>query len=139
VSLLQDLTGVSTGSGLIQKADSEGTLAAGFRVDTYLLHFDPWKERGERYSLTGTVRLPRPILGVICVAEDIQASNTLLGAPGIRYSDRGVGQGLEFGEGEGGDRATISEDRRSLSVALSISKRRNVDQIRILVESVPIP
>ena len=138
VLLTEDLAGIVTGSGLIKDEDTKGVLPAGSRVDTYLLHFDPLGEAKIQIPVAGTIRFARPILGVICTDATIVDSGVLLGAPGVRYTEDKFGQGIESDMKAFSDRVIIHEDRKSLSMALSITGGV-MDQIRILVEAVPSP
>ena len=117
------------------------TVAAGSRVDVYLLHLDPMRKQSIRGDYT--VRFDRPILGVIAHQDTLVATDAALGAPGTTYpviTDRHTTvlnvsiepqRGLDIAMS---DRAAITDDAAVLHVksnAASVS-----DQVRVLVRAI---
>ena len=104
-----------------------GQLApAGTVVDVYLLHFAPKKRRGRA---TGAIRFDHPIVGVICDSNQLNATNSALGADSTlrcQHPERG----LEPAPNPNSDVVTLSADRRTLKIAC---QAESIDQLRVLV------
>lgn len=138
--LLQDPVAVDGVAGVQWFADENPAgyeLAAGQRVDTYILHADP--REGRRIEGEFVVRFDRPIMGVIGRHKTFIDSNGALGAPWTTYrieadaNNPGPNQGIENDGREVGDYATISPDGRTLSFAFYASTQ--TDQIRVIVQA----
>lgn len=118
---------------------SETTVSSGKRVDSYLLHFDPFPTstardaRGTGVQLDGTVSFSRPVVAVMAVANTLQQTDRHLGVPDTTYVQNSY-RGLEMNEF---DRITLSEDRKTVSVSLFVHGTIGLDEVRILVESEP--
>jgi hypothetical protein len=113
-----------------------GTIAAGTKVDSYYLHTDPVGQPSTGINYVGSVTFDTPILGVIVLDAQFNASNGLLGAAGTLYS--ASGQGLELGSAAGDDSVALSIDGETLSYNLETSTA--ADDIRIITAaSVPEP
>ncbi|QDU88797.1 FecR protein [Pirellulimonas nuda] len=95
-------------------------------VDCYLLHSAP---RSARHDVSGTVRFNGRIVGLICEADRLNATNELLGARWT-LSCRHPERGSESYPDPNADEVTISGDRRQLSVHF---RTMSIDQIRVLV------
>ena len=106
------------------------TLAAGTRVSSYFVHFDPVRGGGAKgVHRRGSIRFEQPVLGVIIATRHLVPSDGMLGHPGTRYetTDFAIARnGLEPD-----DRMTLSEDRRT--VYLQLGAGTSVDHVRILV------
>ncbi len=112
------------------------TLPAGTRVDSYLVHFDPGVSTS---TGRGGVQFERPILGIIARADQLQATDNILGAPDTRYHCQNAPvRGLDDGIGEGVDRkhpdVVTYKQETGLSFTLP-SRPGTLDQVRILVAS----
>ncbi len=75
--LASDGGSLSNGSG--------GTIAAGTRVNSYFLHFDPSSDGRKVY---GEVDFSEAILAVIYTPLNLERSDGTLGAPGTAYADK---------------------------------------------------
>ena len=110
------------------------TIAAGTCVNSYFLHFDRVTNVGFT-RLTGSATFDLPIIGVIVLTSQLDASDATLGHPGTTYPiGTAAARGLEFEEV-----VTLSDDRRTLSVELEIPLRHDntFDQIRVITECPP--
>lgn len=113
---------------------SPRTLQVNEAVRSYVLHFSPETQRVERRAqrVTGAITFDRPILGLIVRHEELLASSG-------RFGRRGVGEvhqrrELELTGDEAGDRISLSEDRKTVTLDL-ISPRRSSDLVRVIVDS----
>jgi hypothetical protein len=133
VTLASALTVDVTAPGIYQNGSApiaaSGSIAAGTKVDSYFIHFDP--ANGTQTG-TGSVTFDTDILGVLVYTSTLAAgSDGLLGAPGTLYVT-GANRGLEFGPSE--DVVTLSSDLRTLTLSLREQSSR-VDQLRVVVAS----
>lgn len=107
-------------------------LAAGTRVDSYFVHFDPVQSGGRKgVHRRGAIRFARPVLGVIIATRHLVPTDAALGHPETRYetTDFAIARnGLEPD-----DRMALSQDRRT--VRLKLGAGTSVDHVRILVEA----
>lgn len=113
-----------------------GTIAAGTRVNSYLLHFDTELEQSVQAS--GSVTFDESILGLAVLPATLLGSDGLTGLAGVMYP-QGDQRGFELeqtGEGGGLDSVTLSTDRRTVSFDLRNGTR--VDQVRVIT-AVPEP
>ena len=119
---------VETGRHAPPKGDSTSDpteVSVNEPVNSYLLHFEPRKQRKKRNrTISGTVRFQQPILGIIWSAKLLNATDQSLGAERTTY-EKGGYRGLESP-----DSFRISEDRRVLAFKMHASM---VDQIRVIV------
>lgn len=116
------------GSGTNSAYDSHReVLAAGTRVDSYLLHFHP-QDSGS--GPNGGVQFDRPILGAIARGDQLEASDAILGLSNVNYP-KGPRRGLE-GDPKALD--VIRFGRHQLGVRFWASETK-VDQVRILLEA----
>ncbi len=107
------------------------SLGAGVSVDSYLLHWDPASVVGTRRIVSGRVTFRRPILGVIVLADQLNASDAMFGLSGAAYPTKGISRRLESASDvHNADTIVLSDDRLSLEVKLQAS---SLDQVRILV------
>ncbi|MEM9367686.1 MAG: FecR family protein [Planctomycetota bacterium] len=105
----------------------------GETVRSYILHHSPSRKRGPLRAkrVKGSVTFDRPVLGVILRSEELRASSRL-------FSRRGFGENnprreLQLTGNNDGDRITLSEDRRTISVDL-IAPGMSSDLLRVIVE-----
>ncbi len=107
----------------------ETRLSEGTVVDSYLLHYAP--ESG-RTVVKGTLRFTRPVLGIICTSDRLNATNDVLGSHWTLNCSHPQ-RGLESTPDVNSDVITLSEDRKQISYLLKTE--RAIDQIRIIVGS----
>lgn len=106
-------------------ARSPGQIAAGTTVNCFFIHANT---SGKVAHLTGSVTFPTEILGIIVDAHDLDASDGVLGRPGVSYPTGGKFRG--FFDGDHDDEITVSRDRRTLSFTSHTGKW--VDQVRVI-------
>ncbi len=116
---------------------SPGTVPAGTSVDSFFLHFDRVSTTAF-VRLTGSATFDCPIIGVIALTPQLDASDAALGRVGTLYpTGTEAGRGLEFEE-----EITLSADRRTLIVTLEIQSTPSpadstLDQIRVITSCPP--
>lgn len=71
-----------------------GTIAAGTRVESHLVFFDP---RNKNDSVSASVSFEQAIIGFITTKTDLLATNSLFGLASVRYRSGGA-LGLEGGD-----------------------------------------
>lgn len=108
-------------------------LPAGERVRSYILHFSPTENLRPQNAqrVAGSITFDRPVLGLIVQHEELLASMR-------RFSRRGAGEiqqrrQLDLSGRSNGDRITLSEDRKTVTLDL-ISPGRNTDLVRVIVD-----
>jgi len=111
-----------------------GTIAAGTAVDSIYFHFDtPLQALG---GVVVTVATDSPILGVIVTPSLLDASDTVLGAPGTAYPT-----GLDFrgtaGQVNEADRILISPNLDLIEIFSQVEVV--LDGIRIITAPIPEP
>ena len=107
-------------------------ISAGTVVDVYYANFDPFLSAGN-VSVSGSMTFDRPVLGVMVLAPQMNATDASLGFPFTTYPLPGnIFRGLELAFG---DSLTLSADRRTVSLDLVTN---TIDAVRILV-AVPEP
>lgn len=118
-------------------------LPQGMKVDSYLLHF----RCTQPAPVQGVIKFDREIVGVVCEASQLIASDWTLGLPGVEYPVaanpyRGLdphhsADNTESTEGGGWspDEVTISQDMKTLGLSVNVNPVRGVDQLRVLVLS----
>ena len=108
------------------------TIAAGTIVDSHLIHSDIPSSGHPTTHRTGTVTFSDNILGVVASTARLVASDTL-GAPTTLYEKTSQWRGLEGSVAEdhstGGDKFTISADRRTLTFDIQTLV---MDEIRVI-------
>jgi len=108
-----------------------GKLAAGTRLRSYLMQFNPvGRNKDDVFEMQGSITFERPILGLICTTTELSHTDKLF-TPRDEWRPGRGGGGVEHG-----DTVTLSPDRRTLHVRLTAAAAN--DQIRVLVE-VPAP
>src|SRR5579872_1394993 len=129
IQLFNERRGVSLGSGVAVDVTApgtysstasltSGTIAAGTLVDSYYLHADPVGiSRNITQLQAGGVTFPTPILGVIVLDPEFNASDAALGVNGTLYP--ASGRSLTLGSPT--DTAILSADGRTLTLQLSDS------------------
>ncbi|MEM8669381.1 MAG: hypothetical protein AAGG48_17790 [Planctomycetota bacterium] len=123
--------------------DSGQTLAAGTRIDSYLLHF----RSTQPSPVQGVIHFNQPIAGLVCEADQLAVSDNVFGQPGVRYpvaskQYRGLEPRIRFdnpnqdkGGGWTADEVTLSKDMQTLGVSVNVNPLLGVDQLRVLVLS----
>jgi hypothetical protein len=108
---------------------------AGTVVNSFFLHFDRVSTTGFT-RLSGSATFDCPIIGVIALTPQLDATDAALGRAGTTYpTGTQPKRGLEFEE-----EVTLTADRRTLSVTLEIQQGSNeladntLDQIRVITE-----
>lgn len=108
---------------------SSGPLAAGTRVDSYLLHYDAvGDDKDARMTIEADVTFDRPVLGLI-VKSGINANDAMFAHPDTTY-EQDKTRGIEIE-----DVVILSEDRRTVTLKLTGWRP---DQVRVFVKSKPI-
>ncbi|MEM8550604.1 MAG: FecR domain-containing protein [Verrucomicrobiota bacterium] len=150
ISLFREQSGVRLSSDLAVTVDGPGehyalgtlesTLAAGTRVDSYLLHLDLPGEVKANSQRSATIQFDRPILAVVSRSTQLADCDAALGNPGVRYI-KGNATENKHGGVRGMEPATskleaikISEDRRTLTVDM-ILVGSSIDQARVVLEA----
>lgn len=102
-------------------------------IRSYILHFSPESKVGIRRSrrVTGSITFARPVLGLIVDHDELAASRR-------RFGRRGAGEGNERRElnltgDQTGDRITLSEDRKTVTLDL-LAPGRSSDLVRVIVD-----
>lgn len=118
---------------------SPGSVPAGSRVNSYLLHFDTLTDQS--VAASGSITFNSAILGILALTDTLHATNGLVGLPGVMYP-QGDLRGLELeqqpgGTGGGLDSLTLSADRRTVS--FDLQNVGAVDQVRVITAVVPEP
>ena len=103
------------------------SLAAGTRVTSYLVHVDT--KGGGKTILTGSLRLPAPVVAVIASGRQLDVSDARLGNESIRYPASGQGHHRSINV-QRSDALRFSADRRTVEV--EIHNWAGADQVRIL-------
>ena len=119
------------------------TIPEGIKVDSYLFHFRSTQPAPVR----GVIKFDRKIVGVVCEARQLIASDSILGLAGVEYPVaanpyRGLDPHVstdnsESTEGGGWspDEVTMSQDMKTLGLSVNVNPVRGVDQLRVLVLS----
>ncbi|MCR9198964.1 MAG: FecR family protein [Planctomycetaceae bacterium] len=110
------------------------TLSPEQRIRSYVLHYMPRSQSRPRRAgrVEGSITFDRPIAGLIVLHEELFASSR-------RFSRRPAGERqqrrqLDLTGDDFGDRITLSEDRRTLTVSF-VSPGRSSDLVRVIVEA----
>jgi len=109
---------------------AEKTLAAGARVDCYLLHLDLHESNSpvnKVHIYRGRLKFNQPILGFIISGESLNGTDDLFGNPGTIYY-----QNPRRGILSKPDWFVISDDHCTLDIELHL---KNAEEMRILVAS----
>jgi hypothetical protein len=102
----------------------EGTI-----IDSYFIHLDPIGT-SPVVDLKGTITFDTKIIGIILLADQLNASDLIIAAgTNTKYPTGGVDRRFEFGE----DRIVVSENMRTINIELLAGTQS--DQIRIITES----
>lgn len=105
------------------------------KVDSYLWH---WKRPGEPEDrevvrVQGSMRFPRPIVGVITNFDQMIATDEVCGLPGVPYCQETYRQmDNEASQPIYLDYLTISEDRHTVEFDISL---KGYDEFRVLIEA----
>lgn len=140
IRVFAERQGVTLANGLALDIDAPGdysqfsslgvkTAPAGATVNSYMAHVDPVGKPSSSLSFAGSITFTAPILGLILQANQLTASDPLLGAPATSYP--GQSRGVDDTE----DFVHLSADRRTLVVHLIADI--HVDEIRIVLDAGP--
>lgn len=127
---LQTPLSIDVRPGNESASSSSGSLPAGTVVSSYVLHFD--SSGDDDTALSGTIRLPEPVVGIIAAGPKLDESDKRLGASNVTYPkpDQGRWRGINLGDR---DEVSLSSDRRRIEVDLN--NWDGTDQMRILTAS----
>jgi hypothetical protein len=124
-----DLTTTGTANAGNNYRPSPGTIAAGTKVDTYLLHSDPVGSGAQNYVFS--ITFDTKILGVIDTISGLAATDSTLGSPTTTYPGASTSRALELPD----TLVWVSNNGLTLNFTTSTA----VDEARILVVAVPEP
>jgi len=112
------------------------TIPRGQRVRSYLIHYAPATPLGPRRAerIDGTITFNQPVIGIMVDNEELQESGRWLARRNAREGNQR--RELNLTGDALGDRVTLSEDRRTVTLDL-ISPGRTSDLLRVLVERSP--
>jgi ferric-dicitrate binding protein FerR (iron transport regulator) len=123
-----------------ESSTSPYPLARGERTHSYLLFFQPDRASpmtGFRH-LKGEITFQRRVIGVICSDQGLDASDSVVGVPGVDYSTPGQRRGLEEADKQnpGGvilrrDSISVGPDGRTVRFDFHVSNER--EQMRVLI------
>ena len=130
--LLADLSAADTTWPNSSKLSS---IPANIRISSYLIFYNPPKgKKVPVRKLDGSITFNREILGVICTAETLALSDSVLGIA-MRGNDLSAKRQLESDDSLEGkvlhDTVTLSSDRRSIH--FNFNTREGIDNMRILL------
>jgi prepilin-type processing-associated H-X9-DG protein len=106
-----------------------GSVAGGTKVDCYFIHFDPVNSGGRDAS--GSMSFSGDILGIVCCDADLNASDSVLGAPGTKYPTGTKSRGFES---SGQEVISISADKRTLIIHRFYSTGCG-EQCRVIIDA----
>ena len=123
------------------------SIPKGMKVDSYLFHF----RSTQPAPIRGVIKFDRKIVGVVCEASQLRASDSILGLPGVEYpaaanAYRGLDRHVPVdnpdptrGGGWTPDEVTVSKDMKTLGLSVNVvptgRNSQGVDQLRVLVLS----
>lgn len=133
LTLSVPLTLDAVNTGLISNIGDPlpGQVGVGTTIASYMLRADPISH----VSLTGYLQFDQPILGVLFLRSSLNASDSLLGLPGVLYNQNPQ-RGVDLSDPTDPDSFTISSDRMRIDFAFGVGGW--TDDIRI-VTAVPAP
>ncbi|MEM6505122.1 MAG: FecR domain-containing protein [Planctomycetota bacterium] len=138
VLLNDDLVVSQTETGLYRPIDPDqkSTLAAGTRVDSYLVYIDRPRTPTDILTKRFTITFEQPVAALVVHRQLLLATDRNFGSPGMQNAKAG-GRGLVTQRGFGPDNPQIdsirwSDDRKTLDVTLNV---QNHDQFRVLTLS----
>lgn len=116
---------------------TQNEIAEGQQVRSFILHFHPEHEGDQpRFKRTrGSITFDRPVLGLIVRHEELAASSSIF--PGRKAGEFLEHRQLELTGLPVGDRVTLSDDRRTVSLDLA-APRRFSDLVRVIVDASPV-
>jgi hypothetical protein len=124
-----DMTKIGTSDSSNNYSPSPGTIPAGTRVDSYLIHSDPMGSGQQNY--VASVTFDTPILGIIDTINGLASTDSLLGNPGTIYPGASTDRGLESPD----SLVWVSNNGLTLNFTTSTF----VDEARVIVADTPEP
>jgi hypothetical protein len=124
-----DMTKIGTSDSGNNYSPSPGTIAAGTRVDSYLIHSDPVGSGPQNY--VASVTFGTPILGIIDTINRLASTDSLLGNPGTTYPGASTDRTLEAPD------SLVWVSNHGLT--LNFTTGAFVDEARVLVATAPEP
>lgn len=114
----------------------------------------PWSEAAKpgdlKIIIVGDIKFDQPIVGLICAADQLAATDSIVGLKGVNFpNNEGGFRGLEphsreqvqklpttekIGGGMSPDEVTLSQDMTTLGLRVNVTIQ-GVDQLRVLVLS----
>lgn len=118
-----------TESGTYSKHSScvPATIAAGTRVDSYLLHYDPVGADEQTEFATAKMKFWGEVLGIIVQTNRLAAADKIVGLPATNYDGNRTLRGLEDGQ----DVISLSDDNHTVTME-RYSTGTAIDQIRVI-------
>ncbi len=121
-----DLT--TPGSYATQASVTPGTIAAGTRVRSWLIHFDP--VGGANQTVDATVTFDHEILGLAILVPSLEASDAVVGDASVAYPAAGSDPNRSV-ELANQDEIRWGDDNRSLELILTAGT--GTDQVRVIL------
>jgi len=137
-TLTSDLFINGNGAGLHVGTGNAATnfITSGATINSYFFHVDSVSTDFSRFA--GTISFDSNILGIIFERNELNNSDSILGAIATNYP---IDQNRNFEAGQCGtavyDCATISANLREITLDLSTTSQ--IDQIRVITSPVPVP
>lgn len=126
---------LNTGSFFNGTENSPGILAAGTAVQSYMLRSDPVGSNASKYQ--GFITFDRPIMALIFLRPNLNATDDLLGKSGVTYN-KNTDRGLELPSGNPAEGVILSDDR--MRIDFSFATGTYTDDVRIITAaSIPAP
>jgi len=112
------------------------TIPAGQRVRSYLLQFNQFNQATDTNPklrrIEGSITFDRPVLGLIIHSETLEQTDGLFSVRGGRVPP--FKRGLELSPPRTADQVFVSEDRRTVTLRLTVFNRLS-DHVRVIVDA----
>lgn len=128
-----NITKPGTYTSSIQVVAGSTNIATSTLVESYYLHHAGPTSNN---VATASITFDTNVLGIICIASDLVASHTQLGALPTVYQTTAGSQGYELGTSIINDKVTLSADGRTVTVTTSASPGAQ-DDLRIILAGKP--
>ena len=129
-----DLSANAAVAGTTYNSAVGTTISSGTFVSSFFIHADKVGAGSAVVTYNGAVTFSQKILGVIAIAADHDASDSILGRAGTTY---GTGDNDRQWEFSGGEFFSISNDGKTIRFSNALNT--NADQLRVVTEGVPEP